>query len=245
MDIGILLRFLRGIRAFIYPARANCMGCSSPLGADVDWLCETCHRNLVPLHEMPRERCPMCGRIVRRSKRCASCRDWPADGLSMARFPFTYDSPIGGMIQKMKYSGVRLVIPWMARQMLIVLENGPLYPPDALVAVPMHKKRRRVRGFNHADLLAEELSRLTGCKKLDALARTRNTRQQARLSAKRRRANMLGAFERITDVEGLRILLIDDVLTTGATANQCARVLRAGGAVDVQLLTLAGAGDLQ
>ena len=117
----------------------------------------------------------------------------------------------------------------------------PFDRPDALVPVPMHPRRERRRGFNHALLLARCLGAQQGIEVREtSLARVKNTRQQARLSGARRRSALNGVL-RAQGVAGMRILLVDDVLTTGATACACARALFAAGARDVQLIAVAGA----
>ncbi len=112
---------------------------------------------------------------------------------------------------------------------------------DVVVPVPLYWRRRWQRGFNQSELLAYPIARRCGVPVVRLLARSRSTRAQAGLSHSGRRGNVAGAFRlrRGRDVTGLRILLIDDVMTTGATAAACARVLKRGGARSVTLLTLA------
>jgi ComF family protein len=116
-------------------------------------------------------------------------------------------------------------------------------PVDVIVPVPLHPARLRRRGYNQAALLARELGRRVGLPVEErALQRVRATRSQMRLSAADRRRNVQGAF-RCADgrVRGRRVLLLDDVCTTGATLEACADALRAGGAESVWALTLARA----
>jgi len=113
---------------------------------------------------------------------------------------------------------------------------------DVLVPVPLHPRRLRERGFNQSALLAEEIGRRTGravCP--DALVRRRDTLPQAGLTAAARRRNVEGAFavRRRASVAGRTVLLVDDVLTTGATAFTCARRLAEAGAAELRLLTVA------
>jgi len=145
------------------------------------------------------------------------------------------------MVWRMKYRGVYRMADWMAGEMHAALMESPIINRDAIVPVPMHKSRERMRGYNQSQLLAERVAAASGIPVIDALMRTRNTKQQARLSAARRHKNLQGAFRADASVDGLNILLVDDVLTTGSTAIHCAQTLREAGAKDVQLLTFAAA----
>ena len=113
--------------------------------------------------------------------------------------------------------------------------------------MPLHWRKRWQRGFNQADLLAGEIGRRTHTPVRNALRRVRNTASQAGLTSAKRRENVSGAFlpsRRATNrraLDGRSVLLIDDVMTTGATAAACARALKRGGARQVTLLTLARA----
>jgi ComF family protein len=113
---------------------------------------------------------------------------------------------------------------------------------EALVPVPLHPRRQRQRGFNQSELLAQALGRSAGIDvAADALVRRQDTRSQTGLSAAARRANMKGAFavRRRARIADRAVVLVDDVLTTGATASACAQALRASGAREVRLLTAA------
>jgi ComF family protein len=114
---------------------------------------------------------------------------------------------------------------------------------DLLAPTPLHWTKRLSRGFNQADLLARELSRSTGIPVARLLRKTKSTEAQSTLSGPERRRNVKGAFrvKNAAQVSQKRILLVDDVYTTGATANACAKVLKDAGAHSVAVLTLARA----
>src|SRR5690606_34711792 len=109
-------------------------------------------------------------------------------------------------------------------------------PVDFLVPVPLHPAREREREFNQAKVLADLLSELSGIPALNALSRVRYTTTQTRLDRRERMENLRGAFElrQTCPVQSRHLLLVDDVLTTGSTLDECARVLRAAGAASVR-----------
>jgi ComF family protein len=112
--------------------------------------------------------------------------------------------------------------------------------PDAVVPVPLAPARERERGFNQARLIAEHLARVLGTPlRAGWLARARRTAPQTDLTAAERRANVQGAFVAAGAVAGRHVLLVDDVLTTGATVEECARALRVAGAGRVGVVTVA------
>ena len=208
----------------IYPRRAVCMGCGTQEGFARDWLCEPCRENLA-------------------SRWVGAGRPPGKHMFDGAAYAYHYGGPAGGLVRNLKYQGVSRLAPTMGRAMARAFEAIQPTGADCLVPVPMHPKRLRERGANHAQLLARVTGECLGLPVLDALKRTRNTRQQARLPAAERRVNMGGAFALREDVQGRRVVLVDDVCTTGATAVACAEALRRGGAAAVYLLCFALASE--
>ena len=172
--------------------------------------------------------------------RCALCRQGLAGFDAAYTFGF-YEGPLRQLIQVFKYSGVRTLARPLAEMLSRALPRDARY--DVIVPMPMHWLRRAARGFNQADLLACELSRKTAVPVHRAVRRVKRTPPQAGLTSAKRRANVSAAFKvsNRAAVEGRRVLLIDDVLTTGATAGVCAGVLKRAGAASVTVLTVARA----
>lgn len=167
---------------------------------------------------------------------CPDCAaTLPADFLSFYA-PWHYAGTARALVTALKYRCVAEAAFPLAEGMVAVLPPGDY---DALVPVPLHAHRLRERGFNQARLLCDALGGLLGLPVLDALCRVRYTKAQAKLDSDARQENVRGAFERCADVRGKRLVLVDDVRTTGATAENCARILREGGAQSVILLTAA------
>ena len=179
--------------------------------------------------------CPRCVKVLHvQSAGKTTAAGYPAYAA------YRYDGVVVKLVKRYKYSGQKWLSTMMADILAERLEQMPGRHFDGICHVPLHKKRRRRRGFDQAEVLAKRLADITGIPFVPALQRVRNTRTQTRLNAAQRRANMQGAFESAMPVRG-NVLLIDDVLTTGATASECANVLMASGADSVFVLTFARA----
>jgi ComF family protein len=173
---------------------------------------------------------------------CTAClREHPE--FDRARSVFAYDDSSRSLVIEFKHADKTFAAPTLAGMMrragADLLDDAGLITP-----VPLHPRRLFARRYNQAALLATALARQTGAPlSVDLLVRRRHTKPQGRMSATARRRNVQGAFTiRPKDkrrLEGKRVLLIDDVLTTGATVGECARVLRRAGASAVDVLTLA------
>jgi competence protein ComFC len=192
--------------------------------------------------------CPSCGRFFDGAGAphpCSAClRRVPP--LSAARAAARYDGAVKDILLLFKYKGLRPLGRPLAAFLYASLEgqDPPWRSADLFVPVPLHRKRRRERGFNQAEVLAEELSRLTGIPVASrALRKTVPLAPQTSLRAEARRANIRGAYKvlRPEAVRGRIVVLVDDVCTTGSTLGECARVLRRAGAADVRGVMVARA----
>lgn len=171
--------------------------------------------------------------------RCLSCRA-EAPAYDGARSCVHYRGTARALVHLLKYEQVRTAAPWIAAALAAV----PLPDVDVIVPVPLGPGRRRRRGFNQSEAIARALARRRRLRLAPAaaLARRRETAPQSGLDAEARRRNVEGAFRaRGKEVAGRRILLVDDVLTTGATAGACATALKRAGAAAVHVLTYARA----
>ena len=171
--------------------------------------------------------------------RCPRCRRHPGT-VDRAATVGPYDGSLRTLVHALKYDGRRSLAPPLARLMADAgrhLVEGS----DYVIPVPLHVTRRRARGFNQAADLAANLGRNV----IPALRRVRRTIPQTGLSAGRRRRNMRNAFAMARGhearIRSRTVLLVDDVVTTGATLEACARVLKASGAREVRALTVARA----
>ena len=210
-----------------------CARCASELRAIVDPCCQNCGRVFDPL--------------ARGDAICALCRQHPPH-FERARACWIFQGPVRRAIHRFKYNRRYALAPRLAQLMSETPGARALlfdWQPDCLVPVALHASRARARGFNQSALLARELGLRCDVRALEVLQRTRRTPPQVGLDLKARRRNVRAAFAvdetlwRHQNLAGARILLIDDVFTTGATIDECARILKQAGAGGVAALTVA------
>ena len=153
----------------------------------------------------------------------------------------SYDGSLRDLIHLFKYSGMKPLGKRLAGLLSRALPDDGAECFDVVVPMPLHWRRQWKRGFNQSEILARSVARHLGIPLAKAVKRVRATTTQAGLSRNRRRKNVTGVFRRSRKslVAGKRVLLIDDVVTTGATAGACASTLKRAGAASVTLLTLA------
>jgi ComF family protein len=227
------------VLAALFPSR--CAACAASLARPTRGpLCEDCWAAL------PRHRGPQCGcgfPLQRGADApCGRCRrSLSAVGRGYSLGP--YQGSLRVLLHELKYHGRRRIADRLAE---LICEDPAartlLSARAVIVPVPLHPRRRSERGFNQSELLAAALARRAGFPlHARALVRRKDTPPQTGLSAAARRRNVAGAFavREHPCVHGRTILLVDDVLTTGATARACAGALRAAGAAAVDLMTVA------
>lgn len=170
--------------------------------------------------------------------RCRLCRT-SARGFDAAYCFGAYEGALRELIHLLKYGRMKPLAKTLAGHLASALPRNQVF--DLVVPMPLHWRRQWQRGFNQSELLARRTAQRCGIPMVNAVRRNRATASQAGLSNSRRRQNVAGAFrvKRTRAVEGRRVLLIDDVMTTGATAAACALALKHAGAKSVVLLALA------
>lgn len=233
---------LKAVASLFYPAL--CAVCSEPI-TQTEYLCAACHG------KAPRIKPPFCATCsepfhgaITETFSCANCAHRL---LYFASAVAAYRSRglVRQLLHEFKYGKqIHLRHP-IADWLLETLDDPRLRDRrfDLVVPVPLHPARKRERGFNQAEVLAQILRARAGLAMREPLERIRYTTTQTAFDRAERMENLRDAFRlrKKADVRGLRVLLIDDVLTTGSTLSECARVLKAAGAISVHAATAARA----
>jgi ComF family protein len=218
-----------------------CMACAEPVREPLS-LCADCWSALPAITGA---RCDQCGVPLPLAQQadalCFGCRHEPPP-FTRAAAPFLYQGPARQIILRFKNGKER----WADTMAAAMHRTAPglSTPETLLVPVPLHRWRIARRGYNQSLLLARALARLGGADvAVDWLIRVKNTPVSRGMTRAQRQRNVTGAFrvrpDKAAHLKGRRVLLVDDVLTTGATASACARVLRRAGAASVDVITYA------
>jgi len=232
---------------FVFPA--NCILCGSHLSPETgeessegscpaSLICLECWESL---NVLPHPLCPKCRAFLNQSqdafantRRCPNCAESP---LRLNRSLGLFDPNYQTLIHYFKYKRKITLGKKLGRRLGEILkEEEFLEDYDFLIPVPLHPSRERERGYNQSKILADEISRLTSLPLLDkVLFRKKNTRDQTYLTAEERERNVKGAFrlKHSLTLQGKKILLVDDVMTTGTTLKECSKILKEAGAKEV------------
>ena len=214
---------LKSVIDFLLPQ--NCLACNTETAQG--FICHDC-LDLIPYINPPI--CQVCGRPIARGKKCHFCKKdrYFDHGRAWTRFL----PPVDKIIHFFKYRRMTKLASLVGTGMASVIK-ADFYLKDAqlIVPVPLFWWKKLRRGYNQAQILADVISQECGIETKNVLRRTKNTKSQTKLSEAARRENVSNAFSlRENSVKDKIILLVDDVLTTGATINECARVLKEAGA---------------
>jgi competence protein ComFC len=247
-NVGVSFRSVVGALTSVL-APAPCRLCERPLlNASRIPICPECLASFVPVRE---PYCKWCGRpfpvvagvpVPSPDALCRLCRDetfW----FDRARSFGVYDHALHNAILLLKYEQITRLGNWFAKQLAELVAREPEeFQADVVVPVPLHPARERERGYNQAELIARPLARMLGLKQGSyLLMRTKPRPARLVLSRKEHWESVRGAYatRKGLRVDKLRVLLVDDVMTTGATLDACSRALKSAGATSVMGLTVA------
>ena len=218
-----LRRTLQRLGEALLPS--SCVLCAADAGTAP--LCAACAADLPCL---PPQRCPQCAEPTTHGERCGRCLAHPL-AFDSAVALYAYEFPLDRLVHALKYGHQLALAGWFGEALAAALAGGTW---NRLVPLPLHRHRLRQRGFNQSVEIGRHLGRTLGVPMAATiLQRCRETRPQAELPLKERQGNLRGAFACSADLRGQRILLVDDVMTSGATLDEAARVLKIHGAASV------------
>ena len=211
-------------------------------------ICESC---LAGFQRVPAKICVTCGipledmaSVPGEELRCAACR-LGTYSFNCARSFALYEKQVIRAILLLKFNRIEPLAVWFAKRLAeIVAQNPEALAADVIVPVPLHRDREKERGYNQAELLSKPLAKLLGLPHRGVLlVRTRPRPDKHILTLRERWSAVRGAFATRpgSQVDNLRVLLLDDVMTTGATLDACSKALREAGAKSVVALTVARA----
>lgn len=235
-----LLTAFKKIKPYWLTMEATCLLCLAPIKQSTAMICTACKQDLPIITQG----CECCGLPLTYQGRCGQCLKQPPCYQQIIA-PYRYDFPIAPLITKFKYQQQwalgHLLATLLAEQLQQRYANG-LLKADYLITVPQAKARLRERGFNQAEMLCKWLSKaLTIPVQTNLITRIVDTPPQQQLSAKQRLQNLKKVFavNSSTDIKNLHLAVVDDVVTTGATANTLAKLLYQAGATRVDIYAVA------
>lgn len=217
----------------------SCLACECEiLDGSEHQMCEKCFGML---DKIDGRLCSKCGDVLLDgSLKCLLCNSFNY-AFNSSRSIFYYNDVSAKIIKGLKYGGRKYYAKHIAKMMT---EKSTIFKNiDFLTFVPISKKRKKIRGFNQAEEIANEISKIVGIPVMNLLVKTKDKKHQAGLSQIDRLSNLKDTFEVNTnvlqEVKGKRVLIIDDVFTTGATLSECSEVLKNAGLKTVKGLTFA------
>jgi len=225
------------VKLFFPPA---CLACGQRIEEQTQVICENCE---IRLAMVGRNVCPECG-TENPEIPCAVCAE-EHYAFATARSVFKFQGPVKDLIHALKYQGYTSPAGFFAMPLAELMESeAALKDHDCISSVPLHRVRKRERGFNQSELIAYAVSVMAGIPYAEPVYRRVNTISQTLLTRAMRKKNLKDAFKikKNANVKGKKIILVDDVFTTGSTLNEIAKTLMSAGAAKVTALTVARAG---
>ena len=220
---------------FFFNSKWKCLACGREIFSGT--FCEECEK-ILPYNDGII--CAHCGRkVIAPEDYCLTCKNVIVS-VDKARSSFNYAKPIAPIIKRFKYYNRRYIAESLSEYLAITYFKN-LFSADIITYIPMTEKAKKKRGYNQSQMLAESLSKKVGIRAIEVLEKLKETTRQAKLDRNQRLKNLTDAFH-VKDrksVKDKKVLIVDDVSTTGATAEAAASKLKKAGAKTVYLLTVA------
>lgn len=226
-------KILKSAKDVIFPEK--CLGCNK----EGSWLCKKCFRKI---NINKKNTCPSCSKITQENTFCLNCKKYYyLKGIIISA---QYKDPLKETIHYLKYNKILELVDPLCEILAEKLQYGFPHGDLVIIPVPLHPQREKERGFNQATIIAKKIGKIFDLPIYDdILIRIKNTPPQINLSRKLRRKNIKGAFKinksKIKKITGKTVIIFDDVMTTGATLNEAARVLNQAGFKNIWGLVLA------
>lgn len=219
------MKALKTIKDLFFPSGIKCIFCDDEIKKENRYcVCGNCS----PAFNV--QYCLNCGKaIANQAIYCDDCMNGKRYAFTQARAPFVYDGKVRGVVKRLKYGGGKFLAPYMAEYMADSFFTAG-WKVDVVTFVPMNVKRKKARGYNQAELLAKHVSEIIGVPCNELLKHESDTKNLAGMTRAERAEAIKGAVQPSDDArailtEGKTILLIDDVMTTSATADECSKAL--------------------
>lgn len=233
-------KILENIKNLFFPKNLKCVICGRDKAKNDDFnICEDCYKNLELT--FGKKVCNRCGKIINHmGDYCINCKNREFH-FDTARSYTLYKSPVSNLIKDYKFYGKKYLHTLFAEMLKRTYEYYEM-KADFIVPVPIHKNILNKRKYNHASLLAENFSKKVNVPfNENVLVKTKDTSLQAELNGTDRKKNLVGAFKVVDkkSVLGKDILLVDDIITTNSTINECSKMLKQAGAKSVSAILIA------
>jgi ComF family protein len=228
---------LSDILDIFYPRK--CISCRILLSIGGNrWLCPDCTSDFVSVIKNNEYCCKVCGRPIEYGEKCTFCnceKIYYDRGMCL----YEYEGSVRDAVIRFKMYDRPDYAEFFGDEMFkFFVENNMKKEYDYVTAVPMHISGIKKRGYNQSELLAKRFAKNAGLEYMNLLSKPKNIKPQHTLKRDERRKNVKNAFNSLCDLSGKSVLLIDDIITTGSTVNECCRILKKAGAKNVDFFTL-------
>lgn len=239
-----MIKYLQSFLELLYPEKNICQVCNIYDDKINDsYICSDC---LSKLEKIESPACEICNKSLSHNPNLTICEECIRDKRSFEklRSPFYYRGTVKKLIHDYKYCNKTYYYKLFGYILVQYMKENNYTSFDYIISVPLHKIKLRKRGYNQSKLIAKYIEKNINISYIESLIRVQNTKKQSNLSKYSRQKNLENAFDIKSNkvarlIEGKKILIIDDIFTTGATANECSKVLKFHGANEVFVLTLA------